>query len=916
MTSRLPTRLPFPPAIAVALALLLVVAGGALWLQAVANDAVRSRAHTLRVRLELAELRNDVLEVSRAVRGYVASARDDWLEPGREAQRRAPERLQRLRTLTADNPAQQQRLEAFGQHLQVLGALEEAVLQDAARHGLEAARRRIAASDAPAQLAAMRTLLDALDAEELRLQTLRDAAVQHTTNLTVAGTALGSLLSLALVAWAGRGQQRSLRRLGDTVQALVQAQDSLGQANARLKAQAAHATELNQALWRTIDDGVARPAAPPRPMALDAAERLEALRRTQLMDTPPEEEFDRFTRLAALSLHAPLCLISLVDERRQFFKSAFGLPQELAATRELPVGESFCQFVVRDGAALVVEDAQRAPPPRYEYPPPAGVGAYLGVPLATPDGLVLGSFCVVDDKPRPWSEADCATLERIAQSVLAAIAVRMQLRALEHRVAERTAEVQLLTGAIRNSLNGVAIVDAHGRLSYANDAFAHQFGHGQPQALQGVALAELCAERAVAERIVAELHAWGSCRIELTARRRDGGNFEALLDAHLAHDEGGHEVVVATTIDITERKRAEQALRLGEERLRLALEAAHMGAYEHDAATGEVRRTGSLYAALGLALQGRDEEFTERVHPDDRALLAARIGTLGPAQPGYALEYRLRRPDGSWAWVADHAQASFSSGGGLLRRIGINMDVTARRQADAALQAALAEKEVLLQEVHHRVKNNLQVVSSLLQLQRRQLGDPALQAVFMETEQRVRAMALVHQRLYQQSTLSALNFGDYLRSLADQLVRAHGAEQRVRIELALQPVRLPVDVAVPLGLIVTELITNALKYAWAPGAAGVLDLRLRAADDAVPARLVLEVRDNGIGLPPGLDPAQGSGLGMRLVTLLSAQLDASVDVGEGPGTWWRVVVPLPGDGAGAQEAQEAPAARTAAAVPG
>jgi PAS domain S-box-containing protein len=885
--------LPIAPAIAVALALLLVVALAAMWFQNVASEAARSRAHTLEVRLELSELRSDVLEISRAVRGYVASAREDWLAPGREAQQKATERLRRLQSLASDNAAQQQRLQAFGQHLQMLNTLDEDVLRDAELRGFRAARERIASTNAPAELAAMKDLLDALDTEELRLLRERDAAAQRSTNLTIAVTALGSLMSLALVAWAGLGQQRSLRRLGVTVRELEQAKGQLTEANAQLMGQAGQMAELNEALWRSIGDGEARVSSAPAPQRLDAPDRLEALRRTQLMDTPPEEEFDRFTRLAALSLQAPMCLISLVDDRRQFFKSAFGLEEPLAGTRELPVQASFCQFVVTAGEALVVADAQRAPPPRYAHPVPPTVGAYLGVPLATPDGLVLGSFCVVDDKPRHWTSTERATMERIAQSVLAAMAVRMQLRALERHVARRTAEVQLLAGAIKNSLNGVSIVNAQGRFTYVNDAYAYQFGYARPEEVAGMALAEHCADPQTARTIVGELQSWGTCRMEFTARRRDGSRFEVLLDMYLAKDESGREVYVGTCMDITERKRAEQALRLSEERLRLALEAAHMGAYEVEAGTGRVQRIGSLYAALGLGEKVDDKAFMLRVHPEDREALQACMAHLSPMQPGYTLEYRLRTPGGAWVWVADHAQASFSADGRLRRQIGINMDVTAPREAEAALKAALAEKEVLLQEVHHRVKNNLQVVSSLLQLQRRQLQDPAVQAVFSETEQRVRAMALVHQRLYQQSTLSALNFADYLRTLANQLVRSFGAEHRVQVALELQPVQLPVNAAVPLGLIVTELITNALKYAWGASSEGVLRIRLCASHETgTPPGLVLEVHDNGAGLPPDMDPAHAKGLGMRLVTLLSRQLDATVDLLEGPGTGWRVLVPL------------------------
>ncbi|NML13382.1 histidine kinase dimerization/phosphoacceptor domain -containing protein [Azohydromonas caseinilytica] len=892
-------RLPFPRAIAVALVLLLAVAAVALWTQRRVADAGELRRHTLQVRLEVAAFGNDVKDLSRAVRGFTISGQDDWLEPYRSARERLPQRLQRLRELTAGQPAQQRRLEQLGPLL--LGYLRfvDELLNAAAHEGMASARQRIATGSTRHMVNDIDALLHELDAEELRLLAEYEQTAQDRTDLNTAVTILGSLLSLGLVAWAGVALQRNVGRLRGSVERLARArsaesqamtrlqqtQASLYAANDALQAQADHLTELNDALWQWIGGAPARLAVAAPNSRLDDPERLAALRRTGLMDSEPEESFDRFTRLAAHSLQVPLCLISLVDERRQFFKSAYGLPEPWASLRQTPLSHAICQYVVTSGQVQEIADTRadarlRDSPAVTEL----GVGAYLGVPLATPDGQVLGSFCVIDHQPRAWRAQDRATLERIGQSVLAGIAVRMQLHELERRVAERTAEAKRLAEAIQHSLTGFSIVDRQGRFTYVNDAYAHMWGYASAHSLIGAEVSGHCVDSTLTARIAADLHARGSCRVDFTARRRDGSTFEALLDAHRTQDEGGREFHISTVVDITERKRAEQALRMSEERLRLALEAGCMDAFELDLVTGVVLRIGSLQAALGLALEEQHllKPFLKRVHPDDRSALVAAMEGLSPAQPSYRAEYRFRDGDGDggWRWLLERSQRSFGPAGEPGRITGVTMDITERRHDEEAMRTSLAEKEVLLQEVHHRVKNNLQVVTSLLQLQRRQLRDPATQAVFTETENRVRAMALVHQRLYQQSTLSSLDFADYLRSLGAQLMQSFGSERSVRVEYRVKPLRLPIGTAIPLGLIVTELITNALKYALAQRSDGVLGIEL--ASDG-PQGLALSISDNGPGLPADFDPTRSAGLGMRLVQMLSRQIGATVDFGASPG---------------------------------
>lgn len=213
-------------------------------------------------------------------------------------------------------------------------------------------------------------------------------------------------------------------------------------------------------------------------------------------------------------------------------------------------------------------------------------------------------------------------------------------------------------------------------------------------------------------------------------------------------------------------------------------------------------------------------------------------------------------------------------------------DITSRKTAERKVQEALQEKEVLLREVHHRVKNNLQVVSSLLSLQARSTTDPHARKVFEESQGRVQSMALIHEQLYESNSFAAVDFSNYLRQLAAQLVRSQEVSaDRVDVKVEVDGVQLSIDVAVPCGLIVNELLTNALKYAFPEGRNGSVRIRVSHQPDA---SVTLTVSDDGVGLPPGVGFWNTKTLGLRLVRSLVRQLDGEIELSGPPGASFRI----------------------------
>lgn len=210
------------------------------------------------------------------------------------------------------------------------------------------------------------------------------------------------------------------------------------------------------------------------------------------------------------------------------------------------------------------------------------------------------------------------------------------------------------------------------------------------------------------------------------------------------------------------------------------------------------------------------------------------------------------------------------------------VDITERQRAQQKLERALQEKTVLLNEVHHRVKNNLQVVSSLLNLQATHTSDMRLRAVLAESQNRVRAMALTHQLLYERKDYSRIDLGEYLERLAQLLLSSYREDSThisLRRALPAAPLFLDLERAIPCGLVVTELVTNAFKHAFPAGRKGEVRIELQALDD----ELELVVADDGAGLPGDFDLANVTSLGLQLVPLLADQLGGRFTVEGGPG---------------------------------
>ena len=418
---------------------------------------------------------------------------------------------------------------------------------------------------------------------------------------------------------------------------------------------------------------------------------------------------------------------------------------------------------------------------------------------------------------------------------------------------------------------------------------------------------------------------------EFRIRKADGGYIWVEAIANNLLDVPGVNGIVVTTRPIQQRKEAEDAIRKSEQRLRLALEGADAGFWDWDLPSGKAVFSDRFYTMLGYEPREFSADFdawTGYIHPDDRKRVVADLQRkIQEGESQLEIEYRMRTKDGGWLWILGRGKVvEKDENGTALRITGVNIDITNRRlleseirslntvleqrvkdrtealskanealeeenmqrlDAEGKLKASLEEKTMLLKEIHHRVKNNLQIIVSLLNLQSRSVKDESVLATIRESQNRVKAMALVHEKLYRAEDISHIDLSDYIKFLGTGLFQFYDAKSRgIRFTLDAPDVRVDINTAIPLGLILNELISNALKYAFPKGRGGEISVNIKREEKT----LTIIFLDDGIGIPPDFDWQNAPSLGLRLVNSLVDQLDGTIELDRTSGTRFTMVL--------------------------
>jgi PAS domain S-box-containing protein len=325
--------------------------------------------------------------------------------------------------------------------------------------------------------------------------------------------------------------------------------------------------------------------------------------------------------------------------------------------------------------------------------------------------------------------------------------------------------------------------------------------------------------------------------------------------------------------EIARRESGNERLRASEERFALAVRGANDGIWDWNLRTHEAYLSPRGKEIVGFRndeLPNLESTFFDLIHLDDMPRVNETVKLHVENGEPFRVELRLRHKDGSYRWIVTRGEAVRDENGRPMRMVGSITDISARKRAEEQIKNSLQEKETLLKEIHHRVKNNLQIISSLLYLQSSALVDPVARQALRESQDRVQSMGLVHEQLYRSSNFSAVDFGEHLKEIAANIAGSYGAmNPRVRVETELESVAVDLDLAIPVSLIFNEILTNAFKHAFPRERAGKIDVAFhRDGSD----NLVLRVSDDGVGFPENLDWETAPSLGLKIVRNLTEQI--------------------------------------------
>lgn len=324
-----------------------------------------------------------------------------------------------------------------------------------------------------------------------------------------------------------------------------------------------------------------------------------------------------------------------------------------------------------------------------------------------------------------------------------------------------------------------------------------------------------------------------------------------------------------------ELERARKSLIKSHWQLREAQRIGKIGSWHWDMEADRLSCSEEGMRILGIKpdeFSGSIHELIDRIHPDDREDFRRRVMSM----ESFEGEYRALMDDGSMKILLFRAKVIRGPGGNPETLIGIKQDVTEEKMIRESLEASLREKEFLLSEVHHRVKNNLQLISSLLRLQSRYIDDEKSLEIFGECQNRVKSIALVHEKLYGSRDNTRVNLREYLEELVNE-IRGMCNGKNIIFNLQLEDMDAEIDVAVSIGLIVNELVTNSIRHGISHE--GAVTVKLEIMDDGA----ILKVSDTGKGLPEGFDIDESQGFGLRLVRFMLERINGSISLEDGDG---------------------------------
>jgi PAS domain S-box-containing protein len=607
------------------------------------------------------------------------------------------------------------------------------------------------------------------------------------------------------------------------------------------------------------------------------AERMDALLQLNQLAVSTRDEIMSFAFETAVGLtRSKLGYLGLMNEEETVMSVHFWSRDVMPEcdvsdkTLDFPIETSgLWGEAVRQRRPIITNDYAAANLWKKGYPEGhIGIMRHMNLPIIADGRIVL--VAGVGNKEDDYNEADVSHLALLMEGMW---------RLIERKQAEE--DLRFTQYAVDTAFAQAFWLKPDGRVLYVNDAACRSLGYTREELLE-MTIPDI--DPSFTPEIFAEywreLKGKGSITIETAQRAKDGRVYPVEVSSNYVVFDG-REYNCSFVTDITERKLAEEALRESEEKFRVLAETAPAAIVLHQGGK-------FIYANPATTrLFGYSEEellkmnFWDWANEDSRELvrelgLARLRGEPVPLQ--YEQKMFTKGGDERWAVIS----AGVIDYRGKPTVITTFLDITNLKKAEEKINEALAEKVVLLKEVHHRVKNNLQIISTLLDLQSEGIRDKEALEAFMDCQDRIKAMALIHERLYESTDMASIDFAGYVEGLSTYLFNTYLIDPGlIRLKVEAEGILLGIDRAIPCGLIVNELVSNALKHAFPDNRQGEIRIGFHGGEDG---RITLRVEDNGIGLPAAMDITKTDTLGLQLVNLLARQMLGEVSLERENGT--------------------------------
>ena len=470
------------------------------------------------------------------------------------------------------------------------------------------------------------------------------------------------------------------------------------------------------------------------------------------------------------------------------------------------------------------------------------------------------------------------------------------VRILQYAIERKQAEGELKTSSLatETSMNAIFAADLKGIITYANTSASKMWGYKNTEEMIGTNAIEYWTEstQGKAGEMIGTLLKEGKVASSgvLIGKRLDGTEFIVESNSVIMKDENGKPVgLIGSFSDITDRKKAEQRVKERIKELEIL--------YSLDKIAGKKGFTlDKLYQELvGILPQGcqypeiactriviGDSEFRTNNFAESAWMQSAPVKVSGTVVGKIEVGYLEEMPKEDEGPFLKEEKLLIDS---IAERLG---QITERKLAEDEIRRSLREKEALLAEIHHRVKNNMQIISSLLSLQSKDIEDERALSLIKNCENRIKSMSLVHEKLYLSKDLSEIDFHDYMKDLSARLFQVHRVDSRVvQFSSQIKDVSFNIETAIPLGLITNELISNALKHAFPEGGKGNIAVKLT--QNKKTEEYTLTVKDDGIGFPEETDYKNTESFGLQMANMLTEQLHGTMELDRSKGTSFKII---------------------------